>query len=88
MSEHVNKPTHDEVATKIRELIAGTVTPEAAAEWANPWITKLDQIDDARVKRALVELGGADMIIDMEGGKLHGREDFMAWLKELTGESC
>ena len=88
MSEHVNPPTQDQVAEKLRDLIDGHMTPEAASEWASPWITKLDEVDDAKVKRALVELAGADMVADMEGHHLHGRTDFASWLKELTGESC
>ena len=88
MSEHANPPTQEQVAAKLRELIAGVVSPEAASEWASPWITRLEEIPDAKVKRALVELGGADLIVDMEGHRLHGRADYAAWLKELTGESC
>jgi hypothetical protein len=88
MSERANPPTQDQVAAKLRELIAGDISPEGASEWASPWITKLEEVIDAKVKRALVELGGADLIVDMEGHRLHGRTDYAAWLKELTGESC
>jgi hypothetical protein len=88
MSAHANPPTQDQVAQKLRELIAGDITPEAASEWASPWVTKLEEVSDAKVKRALVELAGADMIVDMDGNHLHGRADFVTWLKELIGESC
>ena len=38
---------------------------------------------DTKVKAALVALAGADLIVDMEGHRLHGREDFEAWLQEF-----
>lgn len=88
MSERANPPTRDQVARKLRELIAGDITPEAASEWASPWITRTEEVGDAKIKRALVELAGADMIVDVEGHLLHGHADFVAWLEELTGESC
>ena len=82
-------PTSDEVAAKLRALIAGEITPGEASDWASPWITRYDEVDvsDDRVRRALDELAGADLIADMDGNYLHGREDFVAWLKRLTGDS-
>lgn len=87
MPEHTNSPTRDQVVEKLRALVAGEITPEAASDWARPWITKLEEVTDGKVKRSLVQLAGADLIVDMKGHLLHGPEDFVAWLKEFTGKS-
>jgi hypothetical protein len=82
MQEHDSPPTRDQVARKLRELIAGDITPEAASEWASPWITRTEEVGDAKAKRALVELAGADMpSTDRE--YLFAKIDFEAWLREL-----
>lgn len=81
-------PTRDEVAQKLRQLASGELTPQAASDWATPWITKFLEIDpplDPKVERALVALSGADLLGDpnINGALLHGQDDFESWLREF-----
>lgn len=79
-------PSRDVIAQKLRQLVSGELTPQAASDWASPWITKFDKIEpplDPRVREALVALAGADLVGDMDGTLLHGQGDFEAWLRDL-----
>lgn len=89
MSESDDRaPSRDVIAQKLRLLVSGELTPQAASNWASPWIMKFDKIEppiDPKVRKALVALAGADLVGDMDGTLLHGREDFEAWLRDLLG---
>jgi len=76
-------PTWEGVLQQLQLLATGAITPGKASEWATPWITRFEEIDDAQVKRALDVLAGADMIVDVQGNLLHGPVDFKAWLAEF-----
>src|SRR5258706_8264539 len=60
MSEHVKPPTRNQVVEQLRRLLAGAISPEEVSLWASPWITRFDEIKDARVRRGLDRLSGAD----------------------------
>ena len=84
--EHANPPSRDEVIQKLRQLIAGELTRQAASAWASPWLSRFDEINDGEAKQGLVNLGMADLpSTDRE--YLYGTKDFEAWLRDLTGES-
>ena len=83
MSEHANAPTREQVINCLRQLIAGELTPEAASDWARPWLTTI--VGDSRVRKALDELAGADLpTSDRE--YLYCQEDFEQWLRDLTAQ--
>jgi hypothetical protein len=83
MSEHASVPTRDDVAQKIRQLIAGELSREAVANWAAPWIGKFHEIElDRKIKDALDSLAAADMPTS-DRPYLFEQVDFEAWLDEL-----
>lgn len=84
--EHARAPTREEVAQKLRQLIAGELTPEAVSAWASPWLDRFDEIGDEKVRQSLENLGMADLpTTDRE--YLYETDDFKGWLRDLTGES-
>lgn len=89
MSDTTNRPpTRDEVEQKLRQLASGEITPQAASDWASPWVTTLDEIEprlDRRIAEALKLLSGADLLGDpgIKGALLHGPEDFEDWLRDF-----
>ena len=83
MSERAEPPTRQEVAQQLRQLIAGTLTPEAVSAWASTWVTRLDEVTDARAREALGAMGAADMP-SSDREYLYEQADFEEWLRELT----
>ena len=77
-------PTRGEVERQLDALIQGRLTPEAASEWAKPFIvddsTHPAEMDVATWE-AIKAIGGADLpTTDRE--YLHG-VDFMRWRQAL-----
>jgi hypothetical protein len=82
MADPGKVPTRDECAEMLRKLIHGEISRSAVSDWAEPWLTRFDLIDDRKIRRAIVQLSGADFPTT-DRPYLHGREDFEAWLREL-----
>jgi len=85
MSENGNSPTRDDVEQKLRQLIAGELSPEAASNWASPWVARFAELKslDRRTKDAIDGLAMADTPTS-DRRYLYGRSDFEKWLRELT----
>jgi hypothetical protein len=81
--EVIPSPMREAVAEKFRDLIAGRITREQASAWACTWVTRLEDIDDDRVRDGLVSLGMADLITT-DRPYLYGPEDFEGWLRDLN----
>ncbi|MEV6829083.1 hypothetical protein [Amycolatopsis sp. NPDC051102] len=80
------EPTRDEVRKQLQGLIAGTLTPGEASDWANPWITEeAGEVQDELVWEALQNLWGADMLV-APGEYLYGPLDFRAWLTAFEAQ--
>ncbi len=91
MSEDANVPTFDDVAQKLRQLVAGEISRQQASEWASPWIVKYTEVQfdenrelDRKIKEALDRLTSADLI-STDRPYLYGQSDFERWLGKLTG---
>jgi len=84
-SEIMNPPTRSEVADKIRQLVSGELTRNAASAWACTWLLNGFTVDDRVVWEALELLGAADLI-STDRPYLYVDEDFIAALKSLTTE--
>ncbi|MGW2819100.1 DNA-binding protein [Streptomyces sp. NPDC001415] len=68
----------------LRGLINGSMEREDVADWAMEWITDHEgEVTDPKVWDALIQLSGADLK-DAPDEYLHGADDFLAWLKQLS----
>lgn len=75
-------PTKDEIAAKLKSLVRGDLSREDVSEWARPWITRLEEVSDADVRRAIDSLCAADMP-STDRPYLYGPDDFEQWLSEF-----
>jgi hypothetical protein len=83
MSAHVDTvPSRTDVITRLRALIAETMSRQEVASWASAWLRGDPQVDDQGVWNALNSLAMADLI-STDRPYLYGREDFEAWLSDL-----
>ena len=86
------EPTVEETASRLRALIAGTLSRWEASSWAGRWVGASDAaVSDPRVWEALVALSMADMIrtdaealASSEEVFLFGAFEFRRWLDELV----
>lgn len=83
MSGHSNAPTKSDVVQKLQSLICGQLSRDEASNWADAWITRLDEIDDLQVCRAIDRLCGADAP-STDRPYLYNQSDFERWLSDLT----
>lgn len=81
-----NLPNRESISIVLKQLIEGAITREQASEWARPWVTRLELLEDPRICEALTSLGAADLP-STDRPYLYGQVDFVAWLEELTGLS-
>lgn len=73
-------PDRNAVRSVLVDLIEGRLSREAASDWANPWvIAGVPGIEDPVVWDALIEVCGADLLVDTNV-YLHSVEDFRDWL--------
>jgi hypothetical protein len=78
-------PTRQQIADQIRALLQGSETRQAVSAWAIQFVTdEHHRVTDMAAWEMLKTLGGADMIVDLEGNHLYGPADFEKWLEELT----
>lgn len=76
-------PSRDEVASKLRALVAETAPRDEVASWASTWVSRdPSRIDDQPTWEALKNLAMADLV-SLDRPYLYGREDFETWLAEL-----
>ncbi|WP_432073375.1 DNA-binding protein [Streptomyces wuyuanensis] len=79
-------PTLSAVRRILVGLIDGTISREAASEWAWQWITdREDEVTDRRLWEPLDTLSGAESKIDPET-YLYSQEDFEDWLRALPAD--
>lgn len=83
MSRSSEMPTKDDVVHKLESLVRGDLSREEASNWARAWITRLDEVSDPEVRRAIDSLYGADSP-STDRPYLYAREDFEQWLAELS----
>lgn len=77
-------PTLDDVADKLRALIAGTVTRQEASRWAQPWVVADPPLDpDAVTSESLERIGAADLPGGWDRDFLYNDVDFRHWLAEV-----
>jgi|SRR5215217_369121 len=78
------EPTRSETRQVLIWLIDGTITPEAADEWAVNWIINDDylEVKDLVVWNLLTHLNGADLQ-NAPGEYLHNTENYKQWLREF-----
>jgi hypothetical protein len=80
---HPVVPSREEVRAVLAGLAGGTITPEAASQWASPWLAHgAPPIPDDALHEALELLGSADVKIDGET-YLHVTDDFDDWLGDF-----
>jgi hypothetical protein len=78
-------PTRQQIADQIRALVQGGKTRQEVSAWAIQFVTdEHRRVTDVGAWEMLKTLGGADMIVDLEGNYLYGPADFEKWLEELT----
>jgi len=78
-------PTRGETETWLAMLATGEVTPEAASDWARPFLTDDSTHPvqmDKTVWAAIKALGGADLRGSPDE-YLYGESDYQRWLTEL-----
>lgn len=81
------EPTRAEVRARLEGLVAGTLSPADASDWARPWITEeAGDVQDEVVWDALGALWGADSAIG-PGEYLYGPLDFQDWLADFDARS-
>ena len=86
MSAHARPPSRNELIDQLRRLTAGKLSRRSAVAWASPWLSRLHEIRDKKVKVGVENLGMTDLpSTDRE--YLYDKADFEAWLNDLTGES-
>lgn len=77
------EPTRDAVKCVLHELISGTLSREAASDWASVWVVADDPgITDQAVWATIRELSGADLKVS-PNEYLHTLDDFRRWLQNL-----
>ena len=78
-------PTRIEIEVKLTDLISGTITREAASEWARPWGNAYDSgLEDPAIREVLEKLYAADSP-STDRPYLFGPDDFADWLRKLRG---
>jgi hypothetical protein len=78
-------PSRAEVEERLVNLAEGRLSPEDAADWAQPYV-----IDDAThpevmdwpVWQAIQQICGADLLATSDQ-LLHGHDDFLTWLTDF-----
>ena len=85
MSASGNGPSRADVVEQLEGLVAGSITREAASDWACTWIER----DDIRpreldVWEAVKSLAAADLP-SPDRAYLYSKDDFASWLNELNG---
>jgi hypothetical protein len=73
-------PSRVEIELKLAGLIDGTLTREEASDWARPWATRYEGLDDRAMQEALELLYTADSPT-IDRPYLYGNADFEAWLR-------
>ena len=73
-------PSRVEIELKLAGPIDGTLTREQASDWARPWATRHEALDDRAMQEALELLYQADSPT-VDRPYLYGNSDFEAWLR-------
>lgn len=80
-------PPRSIVERKLEDLLAGRITPEAAAEWARPYalgdVAERADLTDIPSWEALTSLAMSDVKDPDDGGYLYNKVSFRAWLEQL-----
>lgn len=80
-------PTRDELAERLRAMIEDDGERDAVSDWAQDWIERLGELDEADTRdravwRAMVRLVGVNMAAG--GGYNDTKATLRAWLEDLT----
>ncbi|MGV3604803.1 MAG: hypothetical protein ACO1RA_00235 [Planctomycetaceae bacterium] len=81
---YMDSPTRADVADKLKQLLAGTLTRQAASDWASICLLNSVPVSDNDVWNALELLGGADLI-STDRPFLYMDVDFLEALKTIEG---
>jgi|GEM_PF-3416967 hypothetical protein len=82
-------PHRDEVADRLRAILEDDAARAEVSAWAQGWIEKLGELDEADTKdravwRAMVRMVGVHLP-NADGTYADGAETVRAWLDDLTG---
>lgn len=83
MTEQSPPPTKAEVTLQLEMLIRGDISREDASAWEEQWINRLTEVPEAKVRRAIDQLWGADSPTT-DRAYLFVQEDLESWLAELS----
>jgi len=76
-------PSRDKVRQTFLDVLAGRMSREAAASWADIWVVKSDpDVDDFVVWEALKDLSGIDLRVNATD-YLHNEADIHSWLDRV-----
>ena len=80
-------PRREEVADRLRAMIEDDGERDAASAWAQEWIERLGELNEAETRdravwRAMVRLVGVNMAAG--GGYNDTKATLRAWLEDLT----
>jgi hypothetical protein len=76
-------PSRDEVRQKFLDVLAGRISREEAASWADTWVIDDDpEVDDRVVWEALKDLCGVDLRVNPTD-YLHNEVDIHQWLDRV-----